>query len=136
MTADINIVVATLQSKVDALEKDVVAAANVVSGIELKIEKSQRTPWIVIWAAVGVAVAFLGIFLAILYRPVQTEIDAIKASIQTVEHHIHEHQERVDADVTELQRSTVTHYELDLSAKGIERALGECRDTPKPTSRK
>jgi hypothetical protein len=124
---DVDVAVAALQSRVVSLEEGIQRVAGAVNDLGKKIDAGQRTPWTVIWTALGVVVAFMGMFIVLLYKPVESNIAAIQSRLRDRGDHL---ESRVDLNAKEigkLRESTVMHEELVAKLDAADRVARELR---------
>ena len=70
-----DVAVAALETRVEGLEKSVGSVVSAIENLGKKIDAGQRTRCTVIWTALGVGVAFLGMFLVLVYKPIEAELE-------------------------------------------------------------
>jgi len=101
--------------------------AGAVSDLGKKIDAGQRTPWTMIWTALGVVVAFMGMIIVLLYKPVEINLDALQSRVRDGREHLESRIELNAKEIAKLRESTVSHDELAAKLDAAYRVARELR---------
>jgi hypothetical protein len=123
----VDVAVAGHQTRVGSFEEGVQRVAGVVSDLGKKIDAGQRTPWTMIWTALGVVVAFMGMIIVFLYRPVEINIDTLQTRVRDGREHL---ESRIDAnarEITRLREVSISEDDLARRLDALDRIWRELR---------
>lgn len=97
---------AAIGARMETQSRETTAA---LSAIQREITSGSKTPWPVIWSAMGVCVGILGLIGALVYTPIRDDATELKAAIIDI-------RKAVDAQFSAVTANVVARQEIDWRA--------------------
>ncbi len=133
---DVEVAVASLQTRVLGLEQGVDRVANVVGELGKKIDSAQRTPWTVIWSALGVTITFVGLFVMLLNKPIESSLESLGTRLRDMREQLATQSESNEREIIKLRESTVSRDDLSTRLEAERRIANELRSFTEERSKR